>query len=149
MVRRPTLRDTLSALFEAARRTLRGEGPPSRADRYPRTRAWLASAATALEALDAALRAEGIDGSAIVLHLEGRDTSLRRTIDAIQFHLASEYPALLTRSSQYAMPGIQATNLNDRYAIMRFGQVDALPETVRNALHALGETLSQQASQNP
>ncbi len=147
---RPTVRDYLSAFIEAARRTLRGEGPPPpRPGRHPHTQAWLAEASAALAALEEALRTEGVNSSAAVLHLEGRDTSLRRALDAIRFHVDHEYPALLTRSSQYAIPGIQATNLNDRYVIMRFGQVDALPIAVRSALRALGEVLSQQPSENP
>ena len=145
----PTLRDILSALVEAARRTLRGEPPPPpRPEQFPKTRAWLTNAAAALDALEITLRDANVDSSRVALHIEGHDTSLRRALDAIQFHVREEFPALLTRSRSYASLGIRATNLNDRYTVLRFEQHETLPSTVRTALRALADVLSQQPSEN-
>ena len=139
------------ALIEAARLTLRGEQHPAEAglQRHPLTLAWLQEAATALDTVEAVVRAEGLDPASIALHIEGRDVTLNLILAGIRFHLAEEYPSLLASPSSYALLAIKATNLNDRYQVLRLEQAGALPDAVRASLHALADVLSHQPTENP
>jgi hypothetical protein len=139
------------ALIEAARLTLRGERHPAETalTRHPLTLAWIQEAGTALAAVEAAARAESFDSASLTLHIEGRDVAMLTILNGIRFHLAEEYPSLLSSSSSYALLAIKATNLNDRYQVLRLEQSDAIPDAVRAALHALSDSLSRQPTENP
>lgn len=144
-------KEVARALIEATRLTLRGEQHPAEStlQRYPATRAWIQETATALETVETIGRSEGLDANSVTLHIEGRDVSMQLILAGIRFHLAEEYPSLLASSSEYALLAIKATNLNDRYQIMRLEQSEAIPDPVRASLHALADALSRQPTENP
>jgi hypothetical protein len=144
-------KDVARALIEATRLTLRGESRAAEPglQRHPLTLAWIQEAGTALDALEAVARAEGLDTAAFTMHIEGRDVTVQLILAGIRFHLGEEYPSLLASPSQYALLAIKATNLNDRYQVMRLEQNEALPDPVRASLRALAETLSRQPTENP
>jgi hypothetical protein len=139
------------ALIEAARLTLRGEQHPAvtSLQRHPLTLAWIQEAGTALDVVERVARTEGLDPAAVSLHIEGRDVTMKLMVDGIRFHLADEYPSLLANPNRYALLAIKATNLNDRYQIMRLEQSDSIPDPVRASLHSLAEVLSRQPTENP
>jgi hypothetical protein len=139
------------ALMEAARLTLRGEQHPAATSlqRHPKTMAWIAEAGTALASVEASARTEDFDSDTVVLHIEGRDVHMSTILQGIRFHLAEEYPSLLSSPSRYSLLAIKATNLNDRYQVMRLEQADAVPDPIRASLHALADALSRQPTENP
>ena len=139
------------ALIEAARLTLRGGQSPAvtSLQRHPATLAWIQEAATALDGVELVARNEGLDPAAVSLHIEGRDVTMHLILAGIRFHLADEYPSLLGSPSQYALLAIKATNLNDRFQVLRLEQSEALPDPVRAALAALADVLSRQPTENP
>ncbi|MBL8147059.1 MAG: hypothetical protein JNL34_11800 [Anaerolineae bacterium] len=149
MARRTPLR-VARALIEATRLTLRGEKHPAQArlERYPQTRAWIQETGTMLAAVEAAVREAGFDPAGLTLHIEGRDVKMSTILNGIRFHLSEEYPSLLASPSHYALLAIKATNLNDRYQVLRLEQAEPVPELVRASLHALADVLSRQPTEN-
>ena len=149
MARRSPLR-VARALIEATRLTLRGEKHPAEArlERYPQTRAWIQETGTLLAAVETAAREAGFDPAGLTLHIEGRDVKMITILNGIRFHLSEEYPSLLASPSQYALLAIKATNLNDRYQVLRLEQAGSVPELVRASLHALADVLSRQPTEN-
>lgn len=147
---RPTARQLARALIESIRLTLRGETYPAQPKlaRYPQTQAWINEAGTMLAAVETVARSEGFDPASLSLHIEGRDVKMDTILNGIRFHLSEEYPSLLASSSQYALLAIKATNLNDRYQVMRLEQSDSVPDPVSVTLHALAEILSRQPTEN-
>jgi len=149
MARRSPLR-VVRAFIEATRLTLRGEQHPAEAklERYPQTRAWINETGVLLAAVETAAREGGFDPADLTLHIEGRDVKMITILNGIRFHLSEEYPSLLASPSTYALLAIKATNLNDRYQVLRLEQNEAIPDTVRLSLHALADGLSRQPTEN-
>lgn len=138
--------DYVRAFFTAARMTLRGEAYPARAagGKYPLTAAWLTEITAALAAAEAQARANSFNPAELVLHIEGRDVSMRTMLDAIHFHAAREYPSLLNSSAEHALLVIKATNLNDRHWLLRLEQADSLPGFMRDSIRQLASVLDNQ-----
>lgn len=141
----------MRALITTTRLALRGEKHPAetKLERHPQTLAWINEAGTMLAAVEASARNEGFDPSGLTLHIEGRDVQMSTILNGIRFHLSEEYPSLLASPSRYALLAIKATNLNDRYQLLRLEQADSMPDTVRLSLHALADVLSRQPTENP
>ena len=137
------------ALAESIRLTLRGKTSAAAPESHPQTRAWMRDALTALAVVDSAIRDEKADAEKVLLHIEGRNVRMSTILAGVRFHLTDEYPSLLTSSSRYALLAIKATNLNDRYQVMRLEQVETLPDNVRATLHALATILGAQPTENP
>jgi hypothetical protein len=141
--------DYLRALLTAARMTLRGEKHPAEiaADRYPGTLAWLDDVMAALAQVETAAREGGFDPASLTLHIEGRDVTARAMFAAIRFHAADEYPSLLKNATGYSTLAIKATNLNDRYMLLRLGEAEALPPFMREPVNKLADVLSRQPNE--
>lgn len=138
--------DYVRAFITAARITLRGETWPARSvgGKYPLTETWLAAIMAAVAAAEAQARANDFNPASLVLHIEGRDVSMRIIFDAIHFHATSEYPSLLGSSSEHALLAVKAINLNDRYLILRLEQADSLPDFMRDPISQLAAVLNDQ-----
>lgn len=147
---RKSVRQIAHALAETIRMTLRGELPQAAAplQRYPATLAWINETGVLLAAVEAAARGEGFDMTGLTLHIEGRNVTMDTILNGIRFHLADEYPSLLASPSRYALLAIKATNLNDRYQVLRLEQGETIPDSVRVSLSVLGDGLGRQPTEN-
>ncbi len=108
----------LRALFQALRLTLRGESltPPH----YRPLENWIAAGLDRLDRAEAQAAAETLDLAALQLKLDGRPTSLERSLQMIRHNLVDEYPRLIRLDDPFSMTVVQSSNLNDQYRIGRF-----------------------------
>lgn len=141
------------AFFGALRMTARGELPPALRvhQRYPALSAWWSGTIAGVDAVIAAADAHGFDKArreSLILRVDKRDISMETILAAVRFHAEKEFPHLMRVEGQYNLLGIHATNMNDRYLILRLGQADELPAAVREAIEALAAHL-EQAPQTP
>ncbi len=130
----------LRALSQAIRLTLRGETLTS--PRYRPLEAWIAQALNLLAKVDALVLAEALDIAALQLKLDGRPTSLERSLEMIRHNLVDEYPRLIRLDDPYSMMVVQSSNFNDQYRISQFLAADILlPPEFQRALSALNTHL--------
>lgn len=124
------------AFWGALRLTLRGEAP-SPAHFRPLVD-WIATGLTLEAQVNAAAQAEGLDLAALQLQLDGRPTSLERTLQMVRHNLVNEYPRLIQLDDPYSMMVVQASNMNDQYRVSQFLIADPLRSAaLRRALAAL------------
>jgi len=138
-----TLGEYWRALLISLRMTVRGEKPASllaEAQHEPLL-GWCRETLARVKAVEAAAAAAGLPLAGIVLHLDGRDQSLVQVLDVVRFHAAQEIPHVVRQATPYTRPAVQAANLSDRYAVLRFSQHEPLPAAVRAALEQLGAHL--------
>lgn len=112
----------LRAFVQALRLTLRGESlsPPH----YRPLETWIAASLDLLDKVDAEAGAEALDLAALQLKLDGRPTSLERSLQMVRHNLVDEYPRLIRLDDPYSMMVVQSSNLNDQYRISRFLAAD-------------------------
>lgn len=139
---RHSVRDYLRAFLTAVRMTARGEQPPAlKAEaHFSPFFAWCAQTVALADAVIAEADARGIDTkrrAALKLRIEGRLTSFEIALAAVRFHSAQEFPYLLRHEPRYALLGLHATNLNDRFLLLRFAESGVLPAEVTQTLQAL------------
>ena len=128
----------LRAFIQALRLTLRGEDiTPAH---YRPLQAWIAEGLRLLTALEAA-RGE-CDLEALTLKLDGRQTSLARSIAMIRHNLVNEYPRLMRLDDPFSMMVVQSSNFNDQYRLGEFLAAElSVSADLRRALAALNEHL--------
>ena len=125
----------LRALPQALRLTLKGESLTPR--HFRPLQAWIARGLNLLEGAERSAAAEGLDTAALQLQLDGRPTSLERTLQMLRHNFTNEYPRLIRLDDAWSMMVISASNLNDQYRVAQFLALDALPADTRAALAAL------------
>lgn len=125
----------LRALTQALRLTLKGETltPPQ----FRPLEAWIAGGLQLVEQAEIAAATQGLDTAALQLKLDGRPTSLERTLQMVRHNLVNEYPRLIRLDDAYSMMVISASNMNDQYRVAQFLEVGAIPADARSALAAL------------
>ncbi len=137
--------DYIRAFVVSLKMTIRGEKPKSlqaEADHAPLF-TWFRQTVALTAAAENTASAAVLDLPSIILHLDSRDTSLKMVLDSVRFHAAQEYPMLIRQRSKYAILAIQATNLNDRYALIRFIESPQLSDALRESLQTLSHHLEQ------
>ena len=126
------------AFFGALKMTLRGERIQSPAERtFPRFFAWLTEAQRRVAAAYQQADAAGFDKAgrkALTVKIDGRDMSAETILGGVRHHLEREYVFLLEDYHAHSLTSIYASNLNDRYWLMRLVDAPELPEGVRAAL---------------
>lgn len=140
---RHRLSDYVNAFVTSVKMTARGQKPPSlqaEANHAPLF-GWFRETVALVAAVESAAKAENIDPKAVVFRLDSRVTTLKTVLESIHFHAAQEYPMLLHQRSQYALIAIQATNLNDRFALLRLNEAEGLTDELRKPLTALARHL--------
>ncbi len=140
---RHRLSDYVNAFVTSVKMTARGQKPQSlqaEADHAPLF-GWFRETVALVAAVESAAKAENIDPKAVVFRLDSRVTTLKTVLESIHFHAAQEYPMLLHQRSQYALIAIQATNLNDRFALLRLNEAEGLTDELRKPLTALARHL--------
>ena len=136
----------IRALSVALKMTLRGETPPP--PPFEALRDWIDQGQQLAEAALAAADERGLDvekRKAITVIVDGRDHSLETILQAVHYHLTTEYPYLLQHLTRHSVTAIYASNMNDQYAVDRISTVAALNEhaeggsitALRNHLHAI------------
>ncbi len=125
----------LRALIKALRLTLKGETltPPQ----YRPLEAWSARGLELLGRAESAAAGQGVDAAALQLKLDGRPTSLERTLQMLRHNLINEYPRLIRLDDAHSMTVVNASNMNDQYRVAQFLAADAIPAETRSALAAL------------
>ncbi len=136
------MRRFFGAFWRALLLTLRGQSlMPAR---YRPLERWIADGLKLVKRIDAAARREGVDLAALQLKLDGRPTSLARSLEMARHNLVSEYPRLMRLDDPYTMLVAQASNLNDQYRLGSFLASELVAEgTLREALAALNQHLLQ------
>lgn len=138
------LRKYARAFVVALQFTLRGEQPPllkMRQD-HPQMAAWWAGTSKLVDAAERRADAAGINAAArktLMIHADKRDVSAATILATVKYHAEHEYPLLVVNQGEFNYMAIQATNLNDRYLVMRLGE--NVPESVKPAVAALGAHL--------
>lgn len=142
-MRKRTLGEYWRALLISLRMTLRGEKPASllAQTQHERLLAWCSETLLRVKAVEQAAAAAGLPLAQTTLHLDGRDLSLAQILEVVRFHAGQEIPHVVRQATPYTRTAAQATNLNDRYAVMRFSQHQPLPGSVRAALEQLAAHL--------
>lgn len=110
-------------------------------DPFPPLAAWARQTRDLVREVIAAANAAGVDEAhrrMLLLHIDKRDISMETILATVRYHAAQEYPYLLGQQSQQNLLALYATNLNDRYLVLRLSQVEALQvEPVLSRLAAL------------
>lgn len=142
---RRRLSDYINAFITSIKMTARGEKPQSLQAETDHAALfdWFRETVKRVGAIENAAKAENIDPQTIVFRLDSRETSLKTVLESIRFHAAQEYPMLIHQRSPYAIMTIQATNLNDRYALVRVSELPSLNATMLEPLKALTIQLEQ------
>ena len=122
----------LRALIQALRLTLRGESLTP--ERYRPLEAWIARGLELVGQAESAAAAHGVDLAALQLKLDGRPTSLERTLQMVRHNLVNEYPRLIRLDDSFSMTVVSASNMNDQYRVSQFLAQSALPAETRAAL---------------
>ena len=130
----------LRALIQALRLTLRGETlTPSH---FRPLEDWITTGLDLADQVDAAAASQRIDLSALQLKLDGRPTSLERSLQMVRHNLVNEYPRLIRLDDPYSMTVVSSINMNDQYRVGQFLLADELTsETLRSSLAALNAHL--------
>jgi hypothetical protein len=132
---------TIRAFFVALGMTLRGQTPPPR--RHAALWAWIQQAERLIEAAYQAAQQGGLDDSrrkSITVKVDGRARSMESILGTVRFHLREEYPYLLKNETEHSLTAIQASNLNDHYAVLRLSE-SAEAGGMRAALESLAAHL--------
>ena len=135
----------LRALITALRFTMRGVQPPGL--RQPELYAWIKQMVVLVDAVYAAADANGLDKAArtvATVKLDGRALTLETMFGTLRYHAAQEYPSLLRTSGGRGinLGAIQASNLNDRYWLLKLRDESSLGSpAVQAALAALAAHL--------
>jgi hypothetical protein len=128
--------------FKAIRMTLRGE----RVTRpYGKLIDWIEEAASLSDALLTIADDTGItqaEREKILLKIDGRNQSAQTILAGVHYHANQEFQYMLSNPTEHTITAIYATNMNDRYAVQRLIEADALHDPrVRSALGKLSDHL--------
>lgn len=130
------------ALGRALWLTMRGQTlTPAR---YRPLERWNAAGLRLVAQVYAAAERERIELDALQLKLDGRPTSLARSLQMVRHNLVNEYPRLLRLDDPYSMTVVQSSNLNDQYRVAQFLEAElAGAADLRQALDDLNEHLRE------
>lgn len=126
------------AFFKALLLTLRGKAIDIK-PRYPRLQAWLEQAIDHLDQVFLEAETRGINQAqreAITFKLDGRSWSLELILQAVRFHLDSEYPSLMNSHAEHHLTTFYALHFDDRYRVSALLQSDTIPEELHSRLRA-------------
>lgn len=85
----------------------------------------------------------------IKARIDGRDMSLQTILQAIAYHAKEEYVYLLRHFTDKSLTTIQATNMNDEYALSRFIENTLIENSdIRQSLIYLHNHLKQIPNKN-
>lgn len=119
----------------------------------PRLSSWTRTMQALVRRVYHAADQHGLDDTArraLVLHLDKRDISVETILATLRHHAAHEYPYLLREGGQHSLTALYATNLNDRYLVLRLGTLDAAQvEPMKTALADLRAHLDAIPSEQP
>ena len=118
----------LRALIQTLRLTLRGESLTPR--HYRPLEAWIARALALLNEVERAAAAQRLDLAALQLKLDGRPTSLERTLQMLRHNLLNEYPRLMRLDDAFSMMVVNASNSNDQYRVSQFLTLSEIPAEI-------------------
>jgi hypothetical protein len=136
----------IRAFIRALMLTVRGQKPPSleAEEQYTDLLAWCREIVARVDATNAAaMDAIGTNPQLIKMHIEGRDVTLKHTLDVLRYHAAREYPHLIRSRTPHAILAIQALNVNDRFLVVRLSEYEGLADRVKSALDTLADHLTQ------
>ncbi len=126
----------LRAVLEALRLTIRAETFVPR--HYQPLADWIAEGLRLLDRVRECAASGGVALEEIALKLDGRPTSLERSLQMARHNLVNEYPRLMRMDDPFSMAVVQASNFNDHYRISQFLATElGLSEEVNAALAAL------------
>ena len=133
------------AFFRALILTLRGQKPPSleAEEQHADLLVWCRETVAHVDATNAAIAGNGTNAQSVTMHIEGRDVTLKHTLDVLRYHTAREYPHLIRSRERHAMLAIQALNLNDRFLVLRLSEYEGLPASVKTAIDSLAGHLNE------
>jgi hypothetical protein len=136
------------AFYAAFKRALASKAPASR---YPQLEAWLRQTLPLVDAVFLAADMQTFDEAArraLILHVDKRDISVQTILSAIRHHAAQEYPYMLNNKHDHDFMVMYATNLNDRYLMMRLGETEpAQAKPLKSAVATLRDHLDRMPSQ--
>jgi hypothetical protein len=135
----------IRAFIRALLLTLRGQKPPSleAEAQHADLLAWCRETIERVDTVSAAIASDGTNPQSVTMHIEGRDVTLKHTLDVLRYHAAREYPHLIRSQERHAILAIQALNLNDRFLVMRLCEYEGLPGSIKTAMDALIQHLTQ------
>ena len=114
----------LRAFVTALRLTLRGQSlTPTH---FLPLETWIGQGLSLLKAVNDRAAAERLDLDARQLKLDGRPTSLERSLQMIRHNLVNEYPRLIRLDDPFSLTVVQSSNFNDQYRISQFLAADIL-----------------------
>lgn len=125
----------LRAFWVALRLTLTGQTPQVPGSPHPAFSTWALQGARQVAAVYAAAERQNIDRDrrkAIIIRVDGRDTSLEVILAAIQYAMNEEYRYLIHHPTGNNLGAIQASNFNHQYWVERL--LD-LPQLQDDPLH--------------
>ena len=131
------------AFFKALKLTLTGR-QISQPFRHPALQDWVRQTTTLVSEIVSRAEAEGYNAAQraeIQVIIDKRTVTLESALQVIKHHAEREYPYLLKRFDQYSLMTLQATNLNDRYMVLRFTSESTLPSTIQAKLAELRDHL--------
>ena len=135
----------IRAFFRALILTLRGQKPPSleAEEQHANLLAWCRETLAHVDTANAAIAGNVINAQSVTMHIEGRDVTLKHTLEVLHYHAAREYPHLIRSRERHAILAIQALNLNDRFLVLRLSEYEGLPAGVKTAMESLADHLTK------
>jgi hypothetical protein len=134
----------IRAFFIALKMTLRGETPPPLP--YQALRDWIEQGQELSQAAVATADESGLDAEqrkTITVIVDGREHSLETILQAVHYHLTTEYPYMLQHLTRHTVTAIYASNMNDQYAVDRVSNVPGLKDNpTGGAVNALRDHLN-------
>jgi hypothetical protein len=127
------------AFFIALRMTLTGQTEPPNA-RHPQLSAWILEGIKRVDAVYHAADQHRLDKparQAIIVRIDGRDTSMEVILGTIRHHLDVEYPYLLRDAPRHYLLAIEASNFNDQYWVERLIAAPQVHPSIQTALQQL------------
>ncbi|MBW4439388.1 MAG: hypothetical protein KME04_19760 [Pleurocapsa minor GSE-CHR-MK-17-07R] len=142
---RRSLQDYLRAFVKAVRMTASGQTPQTLKNEQAASPllTWCRESVRQVDAIKAAAAAEQVDLLALTVRVDKRDLSLLTILETVRFHAAEEFPHLVRQGGQYATLAIQASNLNDRFAVLKASECVEISAQLAGKIGALGEHLAQ------
>lgn len=134
----------LGALWKSIRLTLKRESPyfAHLRQSQPELADWCAETTRQVDVLMLAAQQASLQMDSLIVRVDGRNQSMSIILQAVRFHSEQEYPFLVAGGDQYVGLALQATNLNDRFAVSQL--IKILPEHLKPACEQLAGHLEKQ-----
>jgi hypothetical protein len=137
--------DYMRAFVAAVRMTLAGQTPRTLQNERAASPllAWCRETVRLVDEIKRAASASTLDLASLTIRMDKRDLSALTILETVRFHGAEEYPHLVRQGAQYAMLAIQASNLNDRFAVLKTSESPQISPELAEKIRLLGEHLAQ------